>query len=75
MATLRKGAPAKNMFGSIRGCDAVIDYRPCSKRATFTLIPDRIPGVYSYNSYWCIAHAYEKIAREWPVVTVPERQY
>ena len=91
MATLRKGAPAKNMFGSIQNCDAVIEYRPCPKRATFTVIPDHIPGVNFTLTYWCDSHhlqhmddaekltrieeGYEKATRDWPVITVPERQY
>ena len=57
MATLRKGAPAKNMFGSIRRCDAVIEYRPCPNRATSTVIPDHIPGVNFTMTYWCAPHA------------------
>ena len=59
MATLRNGAPAKNMFGSIRRCDAVIDHKPCPNRATTTLIPDHVSGVNFTLTYWCSSHAPE----------------
>jgi hypothetical protein len=60
MPMLRKGAPAKNMFGSPQqcdGCDPLIDYKPCPNRATFTLIPDHIQGINFTLTYWCGPHA------------------
>ena len=59
MTTLRNGAPAKNMFGSIQRCDAVIDYQPCPNRATTTLIPDHVPDANFTLIYWCKFHASE----------------
>jgi hypothetical protein len=56
MATLRKGALKTNMFGKVQRCDAVIDYRPCVKRSTFTLIPAHIPGINFTLTYWCNFH-------------------
>jgi hypothetical protein len=58
MATLRNGAPAKNMFGSIRRCDAVWA-KPCPNRATTTLIPDHVSSANFTLTYWCKFHAPE----------------
>ena len=59
MATLRNGAPRENMFGSIRRCDAVIDYKPCPNRATITLVPTHVPGANFTLTYFCSSHAPE----------------
>ena len=56
MAMIRKGAPGTNTLGSVQKCDAVTDYRPCSRRATFTLLPDHISGVNFTPTYWCDSH-------------------
>ena len=40
-----------------RKCDAVINYRPCSKRATTKLIPDHVSGQNFVLTYWCNSHA------------------
>jgi hypothetical protein len=59
MEMLRKGAPAKNMFGSLRRCDAIAlsDYKPCPNRAAYTLIPELIQGTNYAHTYWCGPHA------------------
>ena len=57
MPMLRKGSPAKNTLGSPQQCDALIDYKPCPNRATFTLIPDHIQGSNFTKTYWCGPHA------------------
>ena len=58
MTTLRNGAPKKNMFGSIRRCDAVWA-KQCPNRATITLFPTHVPGVNFTLTYWCKSHAPE----------------
>jgi hypothetical protein len=57
MAMIRKGAPGTNTLGSVQKCDAVTDYRPCSRRATITLIPNHVPGRNFVKTYWCDSHA------------------